>query len=731
MNLKVGLCKPYLFIIFLFLNYLNLLSDDYNNRIIFNTFCFNRFNPGILVNNYNNNNKYEIVARWGEIRYDTIGDSIGYTRTSHLEWYEYSQNGYFEKVDSIVTIGGIYSLYGMGDFDDDGLKEMLCQYSGDDEKYNICLFEQANSTEFPKNIVWVSDTTTTGYDMVSTNKLKHDGLDRILGVGIPRISGSYYRYGFYYFNCIWDNNYQINEYLDTLDHMSSYAVCDYLDNNNLTDILLSYNDRRKILWYEGTDLEDTAFTFFNTLEPEYGAMGFKVYPDIDKDGKKEMGVVTVTHAGFIMPYQFNMFEYDTITHEFAQILNYEYYVQTDDMFDAGTWLDYGDVDGDGEIEILFSGGRHYEVWGARGNDDFEREWEWTDPTYKTTISSIKAFDFDYDGIDEIVFTGGGDVGAITYLVEYDKLMMPDTIEFGNTQIGDSIEVERWWKNNTKVGIEIDSVKTDNDVFTAITQIESIMTRDSVEMELKYKSGEIGYDEGWVRVYWGYEDWKWEDSIFVYGGTGMTVGLDSAMASDSRILEKGIDRDDKVTLYFSREMNGMVIDESNIDSIFKLSGGHSWLDGMDSLWSSMWQVSGDKLVVGLSVNVDQPTIKVGDTISVNGSMLKSKLFSMPCSSRIELRGTFFDMSGAGGRLEIKEVTELQGIRVTGCKTIEWSTQTTQGTLTVYDISGRELIREESKASGTHKTNIKHLKNGIYFIKLKTENQSITEKMVKIN
>jgi len=52
------------------------------------------------------------------------------------------------------------------------------------------------------------------------------------------------------------------------------------------------------------------------------------------------------------------------------------------------------------------------------------------------------------------------------------------------------------------------------------------------------------------------------------------------------------------------------------------------------------------------------------------------------------------------------------------------------LTVYDISGREIIREESKASGTHKTDIRHLKNGIYFIKLKTENQSITNKQIII-
>ena len=55
-------------------------------------------------------------------------------------------------------------------------------------------------------------------------------------------------------------------------------------------------------------------------------------------------------------------------------------------------------------------------------------------------------------------------------------------------------------------------------------------------------------------------------------------------------------------------------------------------------------------------------------------------------------------------------------------IVWNTNT-EGTLTVYDISGRELIKEESKITDTHKTDIEHLKNRIYFIKLKITNQSL--------
>ena len=60
-------------------------------------------------------------------------------------------------------------------------------------------------------------------------------------------------------------------------------------------------------------------------------------------------------------------------------------------------------------------------------------------------------------------------------------------------------------------------------------------------------------------------------------------------------------------------------------------------------------------------------------------------------------------------------------------IIWNTNT-QGTLTVYDISGREVIKEESKTSDEHKTDIRHLKNGIYFTKLKTDNKEIIKKQI---
>lgn len=62
-------------------------------------------------------------------------------------------------------------------------------------------------------------------------------------------------------------------------------------------------------------------------------------------------------------------------------------------------------------------------------------------------------------------------------------------------------------------------------------------------------------------------------------------------------------------------------------------------------------------------------------------------------------------------------------------IQWNTNT-QGALSIYDISGREVLKEESKTNGAHTTDIKQLKSGIYFIKLKDNDKAMIEKYCKI-
>ena len=87
----------------------------------------------------------------------------------------------------------------------------------------------------------------------------------------------------------------------------------------------------------------------------------------------------------------------------------------------------------------------------------------------------------------------------------------------------------------------------------------------------------------------------------------------ARASDAEIPEPGIDADDEVMLVFSFASSEPLINETTVDSLLELSGGHSWLDGAGDLGGAFWHGGGDTLTILLSTNGGGPTIAEGDTI----------------------------------------------------------------------------------------------------------------------
>jgi hypothetical protein len=92
------------------------------------------------------------------------------------------------------------------------------------------------------------------------------------------------------------------------------------------------------------------------------------------------------------------------------------------------------------------------------------------------------------------------------------------------------------------------------------------------------------------------------------------GLINAEANDGSDEEEGIDDDDYVVLTFDRSTDKPEIDASNIDDIFRLSGGHTWLDGAGRIGEAIWNIAGDKLAIYLSTHFTPPTVAPGDTIT---------------------------------------------------------------------------------------------------------------------
>jgi hypothetical protein len=94
---------------------------------------------------------------------------------------------------------------------------------------------------------------------------------------------------------------------------------------------------------------------------------------------------------------------------------------------------------------------------------------------------------------------------------------------------------------------------------------------------------------------------------------------SAVASDETNLIVGIDSDDTVTVTFSESTNQPVINAGNIDVVLALSGGHSWLDGAAAIGSAVWSTP-SVLVITLSDTTSDPSVAVGDTITLDGATI---------------------------------------------------------------------------------------------------------------
>lgn len=87
----------------------------------------------------------------------------------------------------------------------------------------------------------------------------------------------------------------------------------------------------------------------------------------------------------------------------------------------------------------------------------------------------------------------------------------------------------------------------------------------------------------------------------------------------------------VVLTFGEATNKAAITASNINSVLALSNSHSWLDAAGQIGSAAWSVDGKILTVTLSNNpavtvmivptTTLPSVAVGDSISVSGSVIK--------------------------------------------------------------------------------------------------------------
>jgi len=79
--------------------------------------------------------------------------------------------------------------------------------------------------------------------------------------------------------------------------------------------------------------------------------------------------------------------------------------------------------------------------------------------------------------------------------------------------------------------------------------------------------------------------------------------------------------DSIALTFSETTNKATISATNVTSTLVLNNSHSFLDGSGALGATTWSTDGKILTITLSASSTVPTVAVGDTVTLFGSVIK--------------------------------------------------------------------------------------------------------------
>lgn len=96
--------------------------------------------------------------------------------------------------------------------------------------------------------------------------------------------------------------------------------------------------------------------------------------------------------------------------------------------------------------------------------------------------------------------------------------------------------------------------------------------------------------------------------------------------------------DTLELSFGEPTNKPVFTSATLASTFTLSGGHSLLDGAGTIGSAAWNGSGTILVITFSAGTSLPTAALGDTVTVQGSLVTDALGNVATGGK-KITGTF--------------------------------------------------------------------------------------------
>ncbi len=660
--------------------------------------------------------------------------------SSYLNFYEYKDDYSFDLIQTNYYASHIW-MAGIGDFDNDGLYEIL---GGIADSNYIYTMEQSDSFDLPDSITWQSDSFNTFYYMISTNKLKADSIDRIAGTGIPGISTTTNSRGFYYYECNGDNSYYMKTFEESLYIGAGLDIGD-IDNNGKAEIFFGLKNIEDIVRYELINSVTDSFILIDSTYA-YKSENLIITEDTDGDGKKELLTQKLNYlvgnpADPRPSYGFDLYEDDNGDGSLDSIWATDFDVGNNNDVIFGADMDYGDIDGDGNNEIVICGGRHFEVWKSTSNNTYNKIFEWTNPTFTTTQSHIRCFDFNKNGIDEVIYSGSGTyVGdENTFIFEcrpLSKLDYDNPTDLGNKIISTLITDSVYLYSIDELPVIIDSMKLikENEL-TLIQPIYpcSIPGNDSMPIEIQIYSDTQTFITDTLIVY--SNDWYGNvDTIVIYSGTDAEIRIDSAIASDNRNGETGIDYDDYVKIYFNYPIIPIDTSTIDLDAILNLNNSHTWYDGTGNIKYISHVNNNNEMVIFLSTDTSLPTIQVGDTIYPDSISIKDERNYSYLKKPIVITGSF-DPTGI-------EQPQIPNSKLQTDLSIDYRLSTIdlhysipkEGNLNIriFDIIGRviETVHSGQISKGTYTYTPKNTKNGIYFAIMEYEGEMYKERIVSI-
>jgi hypothetical protein len=172
---------------------------------------------------------------------------------------------------------------------------------------------------------------------------------------------------------------------------------------------------------------------------------------------------------------------------------------------------------------------------------------------------------------------------------------------------------------------------------------------------------------------------------------------SAVASDASSAAAGIDNDDTVTITFSEATNQPGIASGTIDGILDLSGGHVWVDGAGGITGAVWN-DASTLVITLSDSTSDPTIAIGDTITLDGSTIDDGAANNSTTAASPLMIGTFSPDVAAPSISGRETADTDGDGYLDAIHLTFDEPVLDSTVTAGDFDV-ETVTGESFASTT--------------------------------